>query len=109
MSLFSKLPLNIIDIILSFDGRIVNRNGIYINRLIKDDERFEILYNIPRIYYFSNGMVVQLMINKNLYFDLGYQKLENKHNIYLTLFDIYETDKCVEIITRLKIYDCYYI
>ena len=68
-----------------------------------------ILSYIPRISYFSNGMVVELRINKNLYFDLGYKKLENTHNIYLSLFNIYETDKCVEIITHLKIYDCYYI
>ena len=109
MSLFSKLPLSIIDIILLFDGRIINRFGIYINRLIVDDKRFLILSEIPRIYYFSEGMVVELRINENLYFDLGYKKIENTHNIYLSLFHIYETDKCVEIITHLKNHDCYYL
>ena len=52
-------------------------------------------------------MVVELRINQNLYFDLGYKKYENKHNIYLELFNIYETDKCVEIIIPLTCHNIF--
>jgi hypothetical protein len=44
------LPLDIINIILLFDGKISYRNGVYINKINKNDYRYKMLLLKPLIY-----------------------------------------------------------
>ena len=46
-SKFNSLPLDVVKNILEYDGRIKYRNGVFINRFNKDDERYKILLQIP--------------------------------------------------------------
>lgn len=43
MLIYSNIPNDIINIILEYDGRIKYKNGIYVNIINKNDERFNII------------------------------------------------------------------
>ena len=43
------LPSEIVHRILEYDGRIKYRNGKYMNRICKDDERYKMIKTIPKI------------------------------------------------------------
>ena len=45
--MFEKLPLELIDLILEYDGSIKKRNGVYINQIPKNDTRYDLLKNLP--------------------------------------------------------------
>jgi hypothetical protein len=42
----------LLNLILEYDGSIHYRNGVYINRISKEDERYDILKNIPSKKYY---------------------------------------------------------
>lgn len=44
MNIFKELPKDITNIILQYDGRIVCRNGKYINRIVNTDTAFPYLF-----------------------------------------------------------------
>jgi hypothetical protein len=46
--LLVKLPMDIINHILYYDGTIKYRNGMYMNQLPKTDKRYEMLRKCPR-------------------------------------------------------------
>jgi hypothetical protein len=79
MSVFSNLPLVIIDIILSYDNVIRFRNGKYINQIADNDYRKEMLTKIPIKYDFiwwpGNNIIttVVLHINHTKYYSIDYQ------------------------------------
>lgn len=45
---FKDLPDELIHIIINYTDVIVNRHGKYINRINKYDERYNLVYSIPR-------------------------------------------------------------
>lgn len=50
--LWKNIPYDIIDVILEYDGRIKKRNGIYMNQLLKNDYRYNIIrYLSPKKTY----------------------------------------------------------
>lgn len=50
--LWKGIPSDILQVILKYDGRIAKRNGIYMNRIPLEDERYVTLKDIPkRLYY----------------------------------------------------------
>ena len=44
---FEKLPMELIDIILNYNGSIKLRNGVYINQIPRNDTRYELLKQLP--------------------------------------------------------------
>ena len=47
MKVFEKLPMELIDIILNYNGSIKRRNGVYINQIPRNDTRYELLKQLP--------------------------------------------------------------
>lgn len=47
-SLFRGIPMEIVNIILSYDGSIKERNGKYMKQISKTDERYQLLERISR-------------------------------------------------------------
>ena len=45
----NHLPLEIVHRILKYDGRMKYRNGIYMNQIAQDDERYKMLQTLPQI------------------------------------------------------------
>ena len=45
---FSKLPIELINIIVNYTDIVVYRHGKYLNRIKKDDERYNIFQQITR-------------------------------------------------------------
>lgn len=49
MELFSKLPIELQNCILEYDGRVSIRRGVPIMKIQKDDIRYQVLNKIPKI------------------------------------------------------------
>jgi hypothetical protein len=46
--LWKQLPNDILNQVIKYDNKIKNRNGMYINQISKDEERYKILLGIPK-------------------------------------------------------------
>ena len=44
-----RLPLELVNRILEYDGRIKYRYGKYMNQIAQDDDRYEMLLTVPKI------------------------------------------------------------
>ena len=64
--IFSLLPFDIINQILTYDGSIKFRNGKYINQISLNDYRYKLLKEIQPFYFFEEH------INYDTYSYLGY-------------------------------------
>lgn len=55
----SKIPKDILHMILEYNGTIKYRNGKYINRISRNDDRYNILQRIPNIntHYHNNYFI----------------------------------------------------
>ena len=47
-SLFRGIPIEIVNIILSYEGSLKERNGKYMKQISKTDERYQIFERIPK-------------------------------------------------------------
>jgi hypothetical protein len=70
MDIYQNLPKELINKILSYSGVIQYRNGVYMNQIPQDDERYQILREIrPSIYnvFDTNSFLVELNYSRNKY------------------------------------------
>jgi hypothetical protein len=65
---WNRLPVDIINIIINYTNVIVYRNGKYLNRILQDDPRYNIIKKINQPIWFS----------------------PNRWTFYYRIFDIYE-------------------
>ncbi len=69
---FKKLPDELKHIIINYTNVIVYRHGKYINRVRKSDEKYRILYNIPKPISVKNNIVILKLIKYNYVCTSGY-------------------------------------
>jgi hypothetical protein len=88
--MWERLPLDVINIILSYDGSIIKeRNGKYMTQIKKTDERYEKLLKIPLKEIFSSGPHVEV------YFLRFAQENNNRFMFTLTMADFYDCSRFV--------------
>ena len=79
---FKSLPIELIALIISYDNKLVYRDGIFISRFSKFDYRYDLLSKIPKpIYICKIGVLIRLM-NCNRF---GYFLKYNFYKDYLIL------------------------
>lgn len=72
LSIFSKLPKDVINICISYTGKVNYRFGKYINRIDKNDKRYEIIKKIQtNKKCFQYNDMYRIFINLN-HFSLQY-------------------------------------
>lgn len=82
---FRYLPKEIINTIINYTDKIVYRHGKYIDRLQKNDDRYNLIKQIPRpIYIGPHKIILRLMNNINHF---GYL-MEYYICVYLTRVNI---------------------
>lgn len=67
MTDFSKLPIELINIIINYTDIVVYRNGKYLNRIKKDDNRYNIIKKKMPIWVNINKWTFYFIINNNFY------------------------------------------
>lgn len=82
--LWKAVPTDILHLILKYDGRIVERNGIYMNRIPLQDERYEMIKNIAPKKHHINSTFVWFPNSK---FFIGF--IEQNQTIKLLFFKDY--------------------
>lgn len=55
-NIWKKLPNEIIDLIIKFDGRMKCRNGVYMNQIDKKDERYQLLRSMARKEFYETKL-----------------------------------------------------
>jgi len=100
-SIFSKLPTYIIVIIIGYNDDISYRNGKYIDRIKKNDNRCQLLMTIPKKKYdiYDMNYYVYLPIDggEDKYLYMSSSEINN-NNFYINLikYNWYESSIYVE-------------
>ena len=63
MTMFSKLPKDVINICISYTGKLNYRFGKYINKIDPNDERYKMIETIPKSSFFYNEYACRIFIN----------------------------------------------
>ena len=84
--IWCSLPIDIVNKIFFYDGRIKYRVGKYINQFVKDDERFELLVKIPRPINHNKPYFKDKIIEVVVYFTNG--------KSYLTFIEYVNNGRC---------------
>lgn len=87
--LWKEIPTDILHLILKYDGRIIERNGIYMNRIPIHDERYEIIKKIPPKKYYKMSLFSGIpyryetfVFFKKKAFYIGFIEIPNKCTQY---------------------------
>lgn len=77
MELYQNLPSEIVNIILSYDGKIKYRKGKYTNQIEKTDKRCILLQKIPQPLIINNHFQILLLniSSKNINFNIKLSKV----------------------------------
>ena len=88
--LFSKIPIDILQLILQFDGSLKKRNGVYMNQIPIQDERYKLLRSIPRKEFFGTSLNERrLFLVNNTIMNETFVHFRNKrdnNNKYYTIY-----------------------
>jgi hypothetical protein len=88
--MWERLPIDVINIILSYDGTIIKeRNGKYMKQISKNDDRYEKLLKIPVKEIFHSGPHVEV------YFLRFAQENNKKFMFSLAMTDFYDCNRFV--------------
>lgn len=68
-------PKELLNIILEYEGRIKYRNGIYIDSINKEDNRYNMLK--PYIKYKIETMKYTQIRGSNFYFEVNFENIDN--------------------------------
>ena len=79
--LWKGINKDILHLILKYDGSIIERNGMYMNRIPIHDERYTIIKNIPPKKYYKNDTFVYFQNKK---FFIGF--IESPQSIKFIFF-----------------------
>ena len=85
--LWKEIPTDILHLILKYDGRIRERNGIYMNQIPIQDERYEIIKSIPEKTYYKMNYIDHcetFVYFKNQKFYIGF--IESSESIKFHFF-----------------------
>jgi hypothetical protein len=106
------LPLELVNRILEYDGRIKYRHGKYMNQIAQDDDRYKILLTVPKIETYNHhylcmtitgngnkiyceknvsGYLLKELIMINIYSDTGKVSYCYKNQGFHYIFIIYKT------------------
>ena len=64
----NQFPLEIIHRILEYDGRIKYRNGKYMNQISQEDDRYQMLKQIPNISEWSSSFMYITLLENTIYY-----------------------------------------
>ena len=88
--LFSKTPIDILQLILQFDGSLKKRNGVYMNQIPIQDERYKLLRSIPRKEFFGTSLSSrrEFIVNDVLVGEtfVHYRNKRDKNNKYFSIY-----------------------
>ena len=83
----NQFPLDIINRILAYDGRIKCRNGKYMNQIAPDDDRYKMLKQMPQIASHNSGYMSS---HKNKFYIYKYTTPYSGQEPLINIF-IYDT------------------
>jgi hypothetical protein len=88
--MLERLPLDVVNIILSYDGSIIKeRNGKYMKQIEKNDERYEKLLKMPTKKIFSSGPHVEVFFLRIA------QEKNQKFMFSMTMTDFYDGNRFI--------------
>jgi len=87
---FGSLPEELVHVIVNYTDIIVYRHGKFINRLNKNDHRYNLVNNIPRPIFQSHRALLRLTDRNHKGYFLNYDTSENLFTVNVRFVYIYK-------------------
>ena len=93
-NLIKKLPNELKDLIIQYDGSIKFRNGVYMNQIDKKDDRYQLLRSMSRKEFYETTLNSYTPVNETFMFNNKFLRetfvfFRNKRYENNTFFAIY--------------------